>query len=167
MTHCLKGGPCILHLTDFLPTTRFDENELELVISRMSTLNMGQQNKLVFNFKIYLVRVFNVFRPDTQSPPPPCESIQRMSCQHPDYTIFQQLLRQGRPIVVYDVHRRLQGTWNPSYFMEQFGSQEVKLVDCMTDTEFTSTVADFFKQFGTAEGHGRTIKLKVCQQAMT
>ena len=84
-----------------------------------------------------------------------------MSCQRPNYPIFRQSLAQGRPIVVHDVHHRLQGTWKPSYFIERFGSQEVMLVDCKTDTEFTSTVADFFQQFGTARGHGRTIKLKV------
>ena len=88
-----------------------------------------------------------------------------MSCQHLNYPTFLQSLARGRPIVVTGVHHRLQGTWTPKYFVDRFGSQEVTLVDCKTDTEFSSTVANFFQHFGAAEDR-RVVKLKVQRQAI-
>lgn len=103
-----------------------------------------------------------------------CQSIQSsgpeevtiMSCQSLNHPAFLRSFARGRPVVVSDVHHLWRGTWQPSYFVERFGSEKVALVDCKTNLEFESTVAFFFQHFGASEEHRRILKLKVRQQVL-
>jgi hypothetical protein len=74
-----------------------------------------------------------------------------------DISTFQSHLSQGIPIVINDV--KIQGYWGPEYFMEQYGSDTVTIIDCESGASEVSTVAKFFSQFGIRV---KIKKLKVC-----
>jgi [histone H3]-dimethyl-L-lysine9 demethylase len=84
-----------------------------------------------------------------------------MPCQSLNYNAFQQSLAYGKPLVITGLQHRIQGTWNPEYFVGQYGSQKITLIDCETESELKSTVADFFRDFGVVRPDKRIVKLKV------
>jgi hypothetical protein len=88
------------------------------------------------------------------------QEVLHMTYDKLDPVVFGESLARGRPIVVTGLQRRLQGKWDPTYFIERFGSQKVTLIDCETESQVKSTVADFFQGFGPATGDKRIVKLK-------
>jgi hypothetical protein len=74
---------------------------------------------------------------------------------------FVRCWSQGSPVVVQGVVSQLQGEWGFSYFIQQYGSRKVKLVNCETQDERNATVADFFHDFGLPAERAGIWKLKV------
>ena len=76
-------------------------------------------------------------------------------------TRFRELWAQGRPIVVTDLLHKFKHAWSPEYFIEHYGHQACKLVECQSEREEDRVVADFFRQLGQARALGGDIwKLK-------
>jgi [histone H3]-dimethyl-L-lysine9 demethylase len=84
-----------------------------------------------------------------------------MSRKNLDYAAFKRSWARGEPIIVTDVQHTIQGTWDPTYFTEVFGPESVTVVDCKTDQEVNSTVAEFFQTFGDSGLQSRALKIKV------
>jgi hypothetical protein len=89
-----------------------------------------------------------------------------MSGKNLDHGLFQRSWSQGEPIVVTDLQHILQGRWTPEYFVEVYGSEKITVVDCDSEQQFKSTVADFFLSFGAAEEKKQVLKLKVRYQTL-
>ncbi|CAB1325222.1 unnamed protein product [Coregonus sp. 'balchen'] len=48
-----------------------------------------------------------------------------------NWKIFRECWKQGQPVLVSGIHKRLKGTlWRPEAFSEEFGDQDVDLVNC-------------------------------------
>jgi hypothetical protein len=77
-----------------------------------------------------------------------------------DLAPFERYWSKGIPIVVSDVGF---GDWGPAYFIEQYGGTKVKLQDCENPGHdpISSTVAQFFRDFGTPAERTSVYKLKV------
>jgi lysine-specific demethylase 3 len=56
----------------------------------------------------------------------------------------------------------MQGEWGPEYFKNYYGLQSVTVIDCDTNEELKSTVADFFEIFGSPKPQRRMLKIKAC-----
>jgi hypothetical protein len=80
-----------------------------------------------------------------------------------DLAAFERYWSKGIPIVVSDVDSQLRSGWGPAYFIEQYGSTKVKLQDCESPRRdpISSTVAQFFRDFGTPVERTSVYKLKV------
>jgi JmjC domain, hydroxylase len=91
----------------------------------------------------------------------PCGTVVTMSAKRLDDAQFKQSWARSEPVVVTDLQQSLQGTWTPGYFIENFGSEQVTIIDCESDQEFDATVAIFFQSFGSTEDGKRMLKLKV------
>ena len=61
----------------------------------------------------------------------------------------------------------MQGVWGPEYFKNTFGLQSVTVIDCDTNEELKSTVADFFETFGSPKPQRRMLKIKACLFCVT
>jgi hypothetical protein len=101
--------------------------------------------------------------PSTQ----PCHN--QPSSLPPDFPTFrwhlepselEYYLSWGIPVVVTDVH--IQGTYEPAYFHERFGSKPMVLQHCETGQKKHSTVEKFFGTSGEPESQDGIWKLKVC-----
>jgi lysine-specific demethylase 3 len=57
--------------------------------------------------------------------------------------------------------------WSPEYFKNTFGLQSVTVIDCDTNKELKSTVADFFEMFGSPKPQRRMLKIKACSSYVT
>jgi hypothetical protein len=84
-----------------------------------------------------------------------------MSGKYLDHSLFQRSWSQGEPVVVTDIQHILQGRWTPEYFVEVYGREKITIVDCESEQQYKSTVADFFLSFGAAEERKQVLKLKV------
>lgn len=87
-----------------------------------------------------------------------------MSVAYLDHTKFKEAMVRGQPVVVTDLGETIQGNWTPTYFRDFFGSETVTIVNCNTEAEYQSTVAEFFDSFGTTrslELDTPVLKLKV------
>jgi JmjC domain, hydroxylase len=84
-----------------------------------------------------------------------------MSAKQPNQSMFQRSLVNGEPMIVTDVQHTLQGKWGPDYFVDNFGGEKVTIIDCETEREYQSTVADFFSSFGSDRKKRQILKLKV------
>ncbi|EPQ59939.1 hypothetical protein GLOTRDRAFT_30135, partial [Gloeophyllum trabeum ATCC 11539] len=74
---------------------------------------------------------------------------------------FRRLWSEGQPIIVACVDRYLQGSWDPDYFSQSFGAENVSVVDCETNRNYRTTVRSFFEDFGAKDPSNCTIlKLK-------
>lgn len=78
-----------------------------------------------------------------------------------DPATFGHYWSKGFPIVVTDVDPQLRGVWGPAYFIEQYGRHKVTIQDCESHHTTRSTVAEFFRDFGTPDERARIYKLKV------
>jgi lysine-specific demethylase 3 len=72
---------------------------------------------------------------------------------------FRGFWSKGIPVVV--THVELQGTWDPQYFIREYGETEVTLVDCESEKTRKVSLAEFFGSFGNPEGRSKIEKLKV------
>ena len=61
---------------------------------------------------------------------------------------FRKVWAQGRPIVVTGLLHKFHHAWSPEYFIENYGHQACKLVECRSEREKDCLVADFFRQLG-------------------
>jgi hypothetical protein len=109
---------------------------------------------------------FRSSSPLTPPPEPPLEA-HKMDISCLNHAKFQEILLRAEPLVVNNVHHIMQGEWTPEYFVQRFGSQEVMITDCETNYDYSSTVSQFFRGFGTQQPRIRTdlydqvLKLKV------
>jgi hypothetical protein len=73
---------------------------------------------------------------------------------------FQHLWLQGIPVVI-DIGGDFQCSWEPDYFIERYGAQEVTLVNCETASTQQSTVVNFLRDFDVPGKPRQILKLKV------
>ncbi|KAJ7122900.1 hypothetical protein C8R44DRAFT_784877 [Mycena epipterygia] len=74
--------------------------------------------------------------------------------------IFRPLWAQGDPLLVTNVGHKLKTKWSPEYFIEKYGFQNCLIIECQTDANKRTTVAEFFRDFGKYEGRTECWKLK-------
>ena len=74
---------------------------------------------------------------------------------------FKAFWSSRRPFVVKDLQNDLQASWEPAFFIQQYGGTLCEVQDCETGNEWSCTVAEFFSSFGRAEVPERILKLKV------
>lgn len=156
--------------------TRFGEGELETAVQEMSGVALhsppppaAPSRSLPFDFRAQsklsgLDGILDDARSTLPDGPPPSHPIPSYTVQNLDEAAFVPLWSRGIPIHVTNVHFRL--PWTPQYFSEKYGGQECVLYDCQTEISTHSSVADFFKRFGTPQqrdnlGHPvESLKLK-------
>lgn len=79
---------------------------------------------------------------------------------------FLHLLSCGVPIVVNNV--RMQGDYNPEYFIHKYQGDECTVHDCQTGKQYTSSVDAFFETFGQRHPKANgVLKLKVGSSAVS
>jgi hypothetical protein len=88
--------------------------------------------------------------------------VPRMSALRFQTPAFESAFGQETPIVVTDVFSKLQGKYDPGYFIRLYGSEPVTLMDCDTGRTRASKVASFFQDFGSGVRRQSIEKLKVC-----
>ncbi|CAJ0937866.1 unnamed protein product [Ranitomeya imitator] len=66
-----------------------------------------------------------------------------------NWNVFRECWKQGQPVMVSGVHTRLNtDLWRPQSFRDEFGEQEVDLVNCRTNDIITgATVGEFWDGF--------------------
>jgi hypothetical protein len=96
-------------------------------------------------------------------PPPPDTppDVHRMHTARLDLAKFQQIWARSEPLVVSGIQRVMRGRFTPAYFVQRYGKDVVTLIDCESDSEYPSTVAEFFSSFGVERSDHRVFKLKV------
>ncbi|KAM9740346.1 lysine-specific demethylase 3B isoform 2-T2 [Menidia menidia] len=86
-----------------------------------------------------------------------------------NWKIFRECWKQGQPVLVSGIHKRLKsGLWRPEAFSEEFGDQDVDLVNCRNCAIISDVkVRDFWdgfqvipKRLQDAEGKPMVLKLK-------
>jgi hypothetical protein len=73
---------------------------------------------------------------------------------------FERYWSHGIPVVITDV--KMQGMWDPEYFVQAYGTQMVTLIECETQKTMQRSVAYFFSRFGQLHDGTGIWKLKVC-----
>ncbi|XP_040275070.1 lysine-specific demethylase 3A-A-like isoform X1 [Bufo bufo] len=66
-----------------------------------------------------------------------------------NWNVFRECWKQGQPVMVSGVHHKLNSDlWRPESFRDEFGEQEVDLVNCRTNDIITgATVGEFWDGF--------------------
>ncbi|KAM9375532.1 lysine-specific demethylase 3B isoform 2-T2 [Pholidichthys leucotaenia] len=86
-----------------------------------------------------------------------------------NWKIFRECWKQGQPVLVSGIHKRLKTElWRPEAFSEEFGDQDVDLVNCRNCATISDVkVRDFWdgfeviaKRLQDAEGNPMVLKLK-------
>ncbi|XP_045082848.1 lysine-specific demethylase 3B-like isoform X2 [Coregonus clupeaformis] len=86
-----------------------------------------------------------------------------------NWKIFRECWKQGQPVLVSGIHKRLKGTlWRPEAFSEEFGDQDVDLVNCRNCAIISDVkVRDFWdgfqvisKRLKGSDGQPMVLKLK-------
>ncbi|KAK6298729.1 hypothetical protein J4Q44_G00302390 [Coregonus suidteri] len=86
-----------------------------------------------------------------------------------NWKIFRECWKQGQPVLVSGIHKRLKGTlWRPEAFSEEFGDQDVDLVNCRNCAIISDfKVRDFWdgfqvisKRLKGSDGQPMVLKLK-------
>lgn len=86
-----------------------------------------------------------------------------------NWKIFRECWKQGQPVLVSGIHKRLKGElWRPEAFSEEFGDQDVDLVNCRNCATISDVkVRDFWdgfqvirKRLQDNEGNPMVLKLK-------
>ncbi|XP_069755348.1 lysine-specific demethylase 3B-like isoform X2 [Narcine bancroftii] len=86
-----------------------------------------------------------------------------------NWKIFRECWKQGQPVLVSGVHKKLNtALWKPEAFSQEFGDQEVDLVNCRNCAIISDVkVRDFWdgfeiiaKRLKSEEGHPMVLKLK-------
>ncbi|XP_022607283.1 lysine-specific demethylase 3B isoform X4 [Seriola dumerili] len=86
-----------------------------------------------------------------------------------NWKIFRECWKQGQPVLVSGIHKRLKGNlWRPEAFSEEFGDQDVDLVNCRNCAIISDVkVRDFWdgfqvisKRLQDADGQPMVLKLK-------
>lgn len=148
------AAPCASH--SLLPITRFQENELDDLIQTLEKCS----TKLVFQWGPLCVKTNNPISPrsnlgeliDVQEAP-------RFRRQDLKLLEFEHYWSHGIPVVITDV--KMQGKWDPEYFIQAYGTQMVTIVECETQKTMQRSVAYFFERFGKHHDGTGIWKLKV------
>ncbi|XP_063046088.1 lysine-specific demethylase 3B isoform X2 [Engraulis encrasicolus] len=86
-----------------------------------------------------------------------------------NWKIFRECWKQGQPVLVSGIHKRLKGNlWRPEAFSEEFGDQDVDLVNCRNCAIISDVkVRDFWdgfqvisKRLQGSDGQPMVLKLK-------
>lgn len=86
-----------------------------------------------------------------------------------NWKIFRECWKQGQPVLVSGIHKRLKGNlWRPEAFSEEFGDQDVDLVNCRNCAIISDVkVRDFWdgfqvisKRLQGVDGQPMVLKLK-------
>ncbi|XP_076020910.1 lysine-specific demethylase 3B isoform X2 [Genypterus blacodes] len=86
-----------------------------------------------------------------------------------NWKIFRECWKQGQPVLVSGIHKRLKGhLWRPEAFSEEFGDQDVDLVNCRNCAIISDVkVRDFWdgfqvisKRLQDSDGQPMVLKLK-------
>uniref|UniRef100_A0A8C7ZXA8 Lysine-specific demethylase n=1 Tax=Oryzias sinensis TaxID=183150 RepID=A0A8C7ZXA8_9TELE len=86
-----------------------------------------------------------------------------------NWKIFRECWKQGQPVLVSGIHKRLKGgLWRPEAFSEEFGDQDVDLVNCRNCAIISDVkVRDFWdgfemisKRLQDSDGRPMVLKLK-------
>ncbi|KAI1903001.1 hypothetical protein AGOR_G00022680 [Albula goreensis] len=89
-------------------------------------------------------------------------------CNPNNWKIFRECWKQGQPVLVAGVHRKLnEGLWRPEAFSQEFGDQDVDLVNCRNCAILSDVkVRDFWDGFEVISkrlqgGDGQPMALKL------
>jgi hypothetical protein len=85
---------------------------------------------------------------------------------HISFPEFQRYWGQGIPVVI--THVKLQGSWDPEYFIDMFGDKNVTIQNCETGKTRVVLLEKFFRDFGKPREKDAEIwKVKVCYLSLT
>ncbi|KAI9009988.1 hypothetical protein CLU79DRAFT_483085 [Phycomyces nitens] len=82
---------------------------------------------------------------------------------------FQKEWRRGKPVVVHDVRTNSDVSWSPSYFISNYNTEMIEVIDCATGEVDQSTVKNYFTGFMNhtkrpgytpSTGESKTLKIK-------
>ena len=74
---------------------------------------------------------------------------------------FLQIWSFGEPFVATGCLVKAKLSWNPQYFINQYGKELCSIEDCVTGKSMRTTVRFFFEQFGKPSEERPCLKLKV------
>jgi lysine-specific demethylase 3 len=83
---------------------------------------------------------------------------------------FQEIWRDKNPLLVQNYMDGSTVSWDPKYFSEQYGDQEIEVIDCQDYSKHTSTAKEFFDSYESEEklaayceklGTSKVTKIKV------
>ncbi|KAF5357688.1 hypothetical protein D9758_007482 [Tetrapyrgos nigripes] len=83
-------------------------------------------------------------RPDTT----PFHPIRRFKDHELKYDVFQNVWRQGEPLLVEGLLSKFSIQWTPEYFIQTHGDQSCIIVECQTNMNRKVSVGEFFSWFG-------------------
>ncbi|KAG8792367.1 hypothetical protein FRC12_006293 [Ceratobasidium sp. 428] len=73
---------------------------------------------------------------------------------------FKPIWARGEAVVVHGLLSDFKIKWTPEYFIEEYGTQECVIENCVTDKQQRSIVQRFFEQFGQTDRGNAILKLK-------
>ena len=90
----------------------------------------------------------------------PCYELTNFKFEEVTKDVFRSMWANGVPFVVTGLQERLKLPWTPQYFMDTYGDQSCLIIECQDDTNQTTTVKEFFSQFGEYSSRRGCWKLK-------
>jgi hypothetical protein len=149
---------------DFTPMTRFERVELETAIKNMKVIVEQDDAEMADAARQPVLTTFAPIAPPenaaytpTISHPTPLFDIDQL-----DHDVFRSLWAKGNPLVVDGVLSKMNVSWTPEFFIEEFGKEECSIVDCQSDEVKSTTVKEFFATFGNFNSRNQHVwKLKV------
>jgi hypothetical protein len=83
---------------------------------------------------------------------------------------FQEIWQDKDPLLVKNCMDASKVSWDPKYFSEQYGDQEIEVIDCKNGSKHNSTAKEFFDSYESEDklsvycdklGTSKVIKIKV------
>ncbi|KAF4574934.1 hypothetical protein EYR36_006286 [Pleurotus pulmonarius] len=169
---------------EFSPVSRFCKEELAQAIAAMDTLVKEEDANQAASGTDATTGATNVLdsaqghqppnttHPNSSNSPAPqadATNAQEETPSHdvthlPDDKMTDEIFRshwmKGEPLVVNDVLSKFRIEWTPEYFIEKYGGQNCLIIECQTEENKRTSVAEFFKDFGKYEGRKSCWKLK-------
>jgi hypothetical protein len=65
--------------------------------------------------------------------------------------IFQEIWQDKNPLLVENCLDNSTVSWNPKYFGEKYGNQEIEVIDCKDNSKHISTAKEFFDSYESEE----------------
>lgn len=143
-TTCPSQDSTLHSSTNLLPITRFKQSELAQAITDMQAHLKGSISSSPNTDMSDMTQTFEA----------PTVRYSRNNLAE-----FRTHWSRGTPVTVRDV--RIQGNWDPAYFVKEYGDSKVVIIDCDTDTSSQKLVQDFFPQLGQSCTRKSILKLKV------
>lgn len=158
-TQCSQQTGLSHFLTDLLPVSRFQADELSEAISEMQMLvSQDTPNHARDHELDGIVRQMEAMELGVQEEYSEREA-PRFCADNLSDGEFLRYWSLGLPAVVGSIH--FQGHWDPSYFIETYGEEPVTLEDCDTGMTQRSNVAEFFQTLITPGKRSFIWKIKV------